>query len=193
MLEGVFYYGTYKDKENGNIITVTSTCSDGTVSFMDGDANLCKIDEKQFMADFEPAKINYREYSSQIVEACSIDRGLQKLAKAVIRRLDPDYFKVGSLVYFAEPSPFFEQDRNTYYREDGPENPFKIIRIDSSGDRMMQHNYSPERCLFLHLSRVGKNIEEDKYREANFILPIYIDKIVSNDAFWYLKRYDKAY
>ena len=173
----------WKNKETGEIITLTYYNHDHVI-LRDSKAMEVRMSVKNFVNLFEEVHVDIKKYKEQIIEACSIDKNFRNLAYALMRRLEPSYFSEGDIVYFTETGSFFDSTPRTSFRnnEFGPEYPYEITKITEN----VLNEYN--NCLLIHLVRRGK-----KCSESDFILPIYLDRIVPGDAFWYLKRYDKAY
>ena len=170
----------WKNKKHGNFVTLASICSDETVTIRDNNAEEFKISVKEFIENFEEVFVDVKKYKDQIAEACEIDENFRNLAMTLMRRLEPGYLKEGALVYFIEPGAFFKRDTIQEY---GPRYPYVITKI-----RGCRNYYGYSNHLEICLNRKGKKIGDPE-----FILPVYLDRIVPGDAFWYLKRYDKAF
>jgi len=180
----------YKNKITEEIVALYSTTyssSGNTVTYYDKSGLPTTISEKQFNEEFEPSIVDYRKYKDNIIEACHLNREFQKLANVVLRRLDPDYLKVNTIVYFEYPECYFDK-KDAYYKEYGPERPYKIVKISKDSER--------KNLSWVCLVRLGKKEKEKDYfndYNSDFRLPIYLDRLEPNDAHWYIKRYDKAY
>ena len=182
-------YDAWKDKETGYIVTVVSTCSDHTIKVRGEEGEEIKMTIPEFLEKFEEIQIDIKKYKEQIIEACEIDKDFQGLAKTLMRRLEPGYLTEGATVYFTEPGSYFKKDSN--YPEYGAEYPYTISKIIHGNDNNYRYSKYGGNCLWVCLVRKGKKPRD--YDNPDFILPIYLDRIVPGDAFWYLRRYDRAF
>ena len=88
-----------KHKVTGQYYTVISRCSDGNTRLIGGDGVILDILEEDVKNDFEPTKVDYSKYTSAIIEQLNSNNKFKELGNIIARRLNPDYYKKGDLVY----------------------------------------------------------------------------------------------
>ncbi|MBP3732238.1 MAG: hypothetical protein J6I84_03245 [Bacilli bacterium] len=168
----------WKRRDTGEYVTVISTCTDGTVTYMGGDGVSLRIKESEFLKDFEKTRENnYQKVAKQIAEACYLNRDFENLGDTILRRTTSGYYKEGVIVYFIDSGGYFETKSG--YRDFGPNVPFEIMKI----------RQDPDHCrAMIGLRRLGSKTDQPIIE-----VPAYLDHLEPNDAYWLLKRYDQPY
>lgn len=184
-----FYNPNWKNKETGEIVSVISFCSDDTITVIGSGGVQTKFNTPHFLDQFEEVEVNYREYSSQIAEACYLYRDVSKVADSVLRRLTPNYFEVGCYVYFVKN---YTSKAVSLDYEFKIERPFKVVGLIEDKDNSIRSNDGlVSNIIWVNLVRGHRRVET-KF-DFDIQLPIYTDQISNEDAYSYLKRYDKPY
>lgn len=175
----------WKKKGSDLIVTVISysTSSKGTeVKFAGGNGVMEVLGEDEFYETFEPIHLDFQTVKDQMAELCNLNDGFRKLGEIVMKRLDPNYFEVGKLVYISNMS-FFKRDEIYYHG--GPEHPYKIQYVRKNSIGVMQNN----EFLEIGIGMLGKIKDND----VDYTFPIYPARPEPGDAYWFLTRYDKPY
>ena len=175
-----------KHKVTGQYYTVISRCSDGNTRLIGGDGVILDILEEDVKNDFEPTKVDYSKYTSAIIEQLNSNNKFKELGNIIARRLNPDYYKKGDLVYPINSS-FCGKNDQCYGIDYGPEVIYQVRDIHK--DRRSDTDF----LFWVDIVRWrGKNTKE-VYTDPDFCLPMYMDKFVSGDIFSTFKRYDMPY
>lgn len=172
-----------KHKVTGQYYTVVSRCSDGNTRLIGGDGVILDILEEDVKNDFEPTKVDYSEYTSAIIEQLNSNNKFKELGDLIARRLNPDYYKKGDLVYLINSS-FCGKDQN--YGSYGPE---IIYQIQDIYEDRRQTDF----LFWVDIVRWRGNNTKEFHVDPNFSLPMYMDKFVPGDIFSTFKRYDMPY
>ena len=182
-----FWNKNWKNKKTGNIITISTVSygsSETEVTFFDGEGVKLSMKESKFFNEYESQVNDYQEIKEQIAELCNLDSDFAKLGNIVLKRRDPDYFKVGAIVYLDYYSGFFvKNDDYRYYV--GPEHPYQIVKMDKDLDRECT---TP--IIWVYLAKAGK--KSDGW-DCDYRIPLYVTMPNMKDAYWVLNRYDKPY
>jgi hypothetical protein len=174
-----------KHKVTGQYYTVISRCSDGNTRLIGGDGVILDILEEDVKNDFEPTKVDYSKYTSAIIEQLNSNNKFKELGDLIARRLDPDYYKKGDLVYLINSSFCGKTDPG--YGSYGPEFIYQIRDIHKA------RGQDTDFLFWVDIGRWrGKNTKEI-HTEPDFCLPMYMDKFVPGDIFSTFKRYDMPY
>lgn len=111
------------------------------------------------------------------------------IGSIIKRRLDPDYFKLGKLVYISAGGIF--RDWSGYAGEQiGPEHPYRICSI-----QQCQSKNDPDGLHLNFIVRIcSPNINDwENTHEWIAEFRCSLDKFYSNDGYHSLVRYDKLY
>lgn len=143
-------------------------------------------DINKFYDTFEYIDANYDQLTKEeIVDKIKKEYCSSILDVLLKRKNLPDYFEVGSLVYFTEPG-YIPWNRKDY----GPGQTFIIIdKIDNDTNVYMNTNSEPEFILCLSRYEPGKDSVDDYIRE-DIRVRSSLANFYSNDAFHILSRYD---
>ena len=174
----------WKRKKDGKIVTLVSrSYSSTSTSFriIGEDGVSVDLEEEQFNLEFEPIHLDFQTVKDQLAEFCNLSMDFCKLGMMVMKRLDPSYFEVGKLVYIYNYS-FFKRD-SCYYLA-GPEHPYIIKYIKTKSSNIGIDTY-------LEIGICALNKRESC--EIDYTFPIYPARPDSEDAYWFLSRYDKPY
>ncbi len=171
----------WKEKKTGEIVTLSSI-GGTSVTIRGGDGKSVSIDEKKFKEQFEPITLDFQAIKDQIAELCNLSPEFERLGKIVMKRLDPTYFEQGKLVYI---SCLNLLKRDSIYYYGGTEHPYKILYIRPS--RKSRYDFED------YALEIGIRLAVKKTGDADYEFPIYLTRPDSEDAYWFLSRYDKPY
>ena len=187
----------WKKKSNDEVIKIVEITLSSTGEFVTwadskGDSHSCSL--KTFKRKFYNAELDYNSYKDNIVELCYQCQDFSRLGKIVMKRLDPDYFKVGDVVYI---DPFYRSfidcSKSDHYSTFGPTTPFVIGSIiNVKSDRGYRHDLVGE----IRIIQKNKYVEGRDYTNSydyDYSIPIYYTFPRIGDAYWVLCRYDKLY
>lgn len=172
-----------KNKNTGDIGVIYSSGSDSKGHYYKVCWGSSILPERMSIDDFDKkCEIIEHDYTSiipQIMEYLKEER-LARIPQTVARRLDPDYYKVGDIVYFQSPGYLWGSGE---YAAFGPKYPLIITEIRQDLGNEFRFN-----------------IILDRYRPESPLNPkgefsIFFDltNFYSTDAYNNLARYDKEY
>lgn len=172
-----------KNKDTGDIGVVYSNGFDSKGSYYKVCWGSSIFPERMSTDDFDKkCEIIEHDYTSiipQIMEHLK-EKSLARIPQVVARRLDPDYYKVGDIVYFQSPGYLWGSGE---YAAFGPEHPLIIVEIRQDWSNEFRFNiildrYHPESPLN------PKGEFSTFFDQTSFY---------STDAYNNLARYDKEY
>lgn len=218
------YYYTYsrvRDKKTGKIGVLQSithgSCKDnnGVIHNHCYNVKLCGEENTEIYYyeenDFEYIDHDFSDITSQIMEFIKKDNRNKGIPEIIARRLDPDYFSIGSIVFFLESGWI---DRTADYKygsygstfHHGPAYPYMIVdsrEIICNYNNINNYDYDIRFELILvpyteTLRKSGKSIdtiieEIDSGKRSSVIVPLSLTHFFEGDAYSILSRYDKEY
>lgn len=139
-----------------------------------------------FFDNYEIVSFDYTDIIPQIIDFLKRTPSVERIPQIVARRLDPDYYKLGSIVYFQSPGFMSDYDYNKY----GPKYPLIISNI--------HQNHRNEFEFTLMLSKYNHNMsiksESDlELLHHDYYVILDLTRFYDNDAYNNLARYDKEY
>lgn len=142
------------------------------------------IKDVNFFDNYEIVSFDYTDIIPQILDFLKRTPSVGRIPQIVARRLDPDYYKIGSLVYFQSPGFMSYDDQY------GPKYPLIITEIRQ--DIRNEFEYT------LILSRYNYNnsivSESDlKSLSKDYFVIFDLTRFYDDDAYNNLARYDKEY
>lgn len=173
-----------KKKGEDQIYTVgsISTSSDGTVYVLfDFRGVRYEVKKEIILQDYEEVIPDLEKFIPNLIHYIKVDPNFRKCFQPFARRLDPDYFKLGDVVYFTNTSYFCDEKQSNIFDCIGTENPYTIVNIEQ--------DYKNEMCFWVYIAK-GSEAQNTNF---TFRLPMYKDRLVPGDVFNCLKRYNKPY
>lgn len=139
-----------------------------------------RISSDDFEKRCEIIKYDYTSIIPQVMEYLK-DPSLGRIPQVVARRLDPDYYRSGNIVYFQSPGFLWGSGDYAAY---GPEHPLIIVAIEQDWNNEFRFNIILDRYF------PGTSYSKPK-REFSVFFDL--TSFFNNDAYSNLARYDKEY
>lgn len=139
-----------------------------------------RIPSDDFEKKYEIIEHDYTSIIPQVMEYLK-DSSLGRIPQVIARRLDPDYYKPGDIVYFQSPGFLWGTGEYAAY---GPEHPLIIVEIDQE--------YRNEFRFNIILDRYSRGTSYSKPKRE-FSVFFDLTGFFDNDAYNNLARYDKEY
>ena len=202
-------YGSYEDK-NGNVHNMKII-----VSYIDEKNNITEVD--YFDDNFSSLETIDHDFTSiipSIMNFLKTDLRVAGIPEIIARRLDPDYFSIGSLVFFTNEDWIDKDYRYGQYYGGrfsyGPEYPYIIVdcyEIKNNDQSFINENNCDikfELCLKRNNDTLKTKLESgavtikelanNEFGGNGFIIvPMSLTKFSRGDAYSILSRYDKEY
>lgn len=141
------------------------------------------IKDINFFDKYEIVSFDYTDIIPQIIDFLKRTPSVERIPQIVARRLDPDYYKVGSIVYFQSPGFM------SYYDQYGPKYPLIITEI--------RQDFRNEFEFTIILSRYDHNMSNEeldlKSLPNDYYVVLDLTRFYDDDAYNNLARYDKEY
>lgn len=178
---------TVKKKGRDDIFSIgtVSSGSSGTIyTLYDSRGTRYEVNSDVLFRDYEEVAPDLTQFIPQLIHYATVDPEFKRILSPFAKRLDPDYFKVGDVVYFTNTSYFYpSKDNQDYFllNRIGHDNPYTITKIEQ--------DYKDDICFWVYLAK-GSEIVNESF---DFRLPMYMDRLVPGDVFNCLSRYNKPY
>ena len=174
------WYNKLRDKKTGKIVNV---CEMGGnwAKIRDDEGNAMQI-SVPYDKDYEPVCTNYEIIRDYVIDLCYFSSNARAVFDAIFRRLDPDYYTPGAIVYISSNGPISHagDNRGYNYEKFGPNLPYVIKKVI----RRTENNRDWEEVI---IAPKGKETRTD----LELTFPKYPDMYTPDDAFSNLIRYDK--
>lgn len=211
-----YTYNKVRDKKTGRLGVIMST-SYG--SFTDKNGKMCntrysvRFGEEEYIdveyyhtEELEFIDYDFSNIVPNIIELLKTDR-YKRIPEMVAKRLDPDYFKEGSVVFFLDDGWI---DRNVrsggvIYQtfRYGPRYPYLIVEneevVPYYTNYCSNYDYRFELTLIPYsrslknktLREIKKEVDMGNY--SKIVVPLSLTRYFDGDAYSILSRYDKEY
>ncbi len=146
-----------------------------------------EIKESDFYDRCEIINHDYSDITSQVMEFLRSYKSVGRIPQIVARRLDPDYYKIGSVVYFQSPGFLI---KNSNYDIYGPEYPMIIKEIIQ--DCRDEFNFTLVLSSYHHEIFIASGSDLSSLK-SEVTIGLNLTHFSDSDAYNNLARYDKEY